>query len=163
MYDSGRYLTLTVHRLEAKRNGSSQVEPREAQIIELHQRVFGPVSVEPIPQNGAAPSLGDEELLARARTWKNGGDFSLLFDHGDWKRYSSQSEADQALCNYLAFATDRDPIVIDRLFRRSGLMRPKWDEPHYGDGRSYGAGTTEKAVAAVKEGWRPGMPLERRF
>ncbi len=39
--------------------------------------------------------------------------------------YTSQSEADLALCNFLAFWTGGDAARIDRLFRRSGLYRPK--------------------------------------
>ena len=33
-----------------------------------------------------------------------------------------------ALCALLAFWTGKDTARMDRLFRRSGLMRPKWDE-----------------------------------
>jgi hypothetical protein len=45
----------------------------------------------------------------------------------------------------MAFHTD-DPEQIDRLFRASGLMREKWDEKHYGDGRTYGEEVVRKAV-----------------
>ena len=41
------------------------------------------------------------------------------------------SEADIALCNHLAWWTGRDCVRMDRLFRRSGLMRPKWDRKGY--------------------------------
>ncbi|MBW1954034.1 MAG: hypothetical protein JRI66_13310, partial [Deltaproteobacteria bacterium] len=47
-----------------------------------------------------------------------------------------------------------DPGRIDRLFRQSGLMRPKWDERHYGDGRTYGEATVEKAIAETVEFYR---------
>ena len=54
------------------------------------------------------------------------------------------SEADLALCLMLAFWARRDRGQIDRLFRSSGLMRPKWDEKH-GD-RTYGESTIATAL-----------------
>lgn len=50
------------------------------------------------------------------------------------------------MCNDLAFYTT-DPDQIDRLFRQSGLMRDKWDEKHFSDGRTYGQATIQKALA----------------
>ena len=38
-----------------------------------------------------------------------------------------RSSADNALANHLAFWTGRDQARIDRLMRRSALVRPKWD------------------------------------
>ena len=38
------------------------------------------------------------------------------------------STADAALMAHLAFWTHRDPLQMDRLFRQSGLMRPKYEE-----------------------------------
>ncbi len=54
-----------------------------------------------------------------------------------------QSEADAALVSHLSFWTGRDCDRIDRLFRRSGLMRPKWDRSA-GQGRTYGQLTIAK-------------------
>lgn len=52
---------------------------------------------------------------------------------GNWNLlgYGSQSEADLALCNILAFWTDCDPDQIDRIFRSSGLFREKWNRTDY--------------------------------
>jgi primase-polymerase (primpol)-like protein len=59
----------------------------------------------------------------------NGDKFRDLWE-GQWEPYSyeSQSEADLALCRMLAYWTDGNEQQMDRLFRRSCLMRPKWDE-----------------------------------
>ena len=65
--------------------------------------------------------------------------------------YPSQSEADLALCRLLAFYTNCDAGEIDRLFRQSGLYRPKWDEPHFAGGKTYGQATIEKAVSSADE------------
>lgn len=75
---------------------------------------------------------------------------------GDWSgMYSSQSEADQALCNALAFATGRDVARVDALFRESGLYRPKWDEIHSAaTGETYGEMTARKACADTVDAYR---------
>ncbi|MCP4712224.1 MAG: hypothetical protein GY869_26680, partial [Planctomycetes bacterium] len=73
-------------------------------------------------------SAGDEELLTKARDAGNGDKFMALFDRGDVSAYTSDSEADLALCGMLAFWTRRDPERIDQLFRQSALCRKKWIE-----------------------------------
>ena len=75
----------------------------------------------------------------------NGAKFERLWK-GNTGGYDSQSEADMALCNLLAFWTGGDQTRIDELFRQSGLLREKWDEVHYADGSTYGEKTIERAV-----------------
>jgi len=70
---------------------------------------------------------------------------------GSTAGYPSQSEADMALCSLLAFWTGGDATQMDRLFRNSGLMRPKWDEVHFSDGATYGERTVERAIAGSEE------------
>ena len=77
--------------------------------------------------------------------------FQKLFS-AQWQNdYPSQSEADLALCNKLAFWTGKDPVLMDSIFRKSGLMRPKWDEKHFGDGRTYGQSVIEKAISGCRD------------
>lgn len=71
----------------------------------------------------------------RARLWR--GDISDY--NGD------HSRADIALCNHIYWCSNCDTEAVDRLFRRSGLMRDKWDEVHHGDGLTYGQMTIQKA------------------
>lgn len=61
---------------------------------------------------------------------QKGKDFRTLFS-GDISQYSSQSEADSALCTLLAFWCDRDQGQMDRIFRQSGLYRKKWEREDY--------------------------------
>ncbi len=60
---------------------------------------------------------------------RNGERFCRLW-RGDTSDYDNDhSRADAALCCMLAFWTGGDVERVDRLFRRSGLMRNKWDRP----------------------------------
>lgn len=61
---------------------------------------------------------------------RNGDKIRRLFN-GDISGYPSQSEADLALCRHLAFWTQHDKERVDCLFRRSKLMREKWDKEEY--------------------------------
>jgi putative DNA primase/helicase len=90
-------------------------------------------------------------LIEKALNARNGGKFARLWS-GDIRGYSSHSEPDAALCELLAFWT-QDPAQIDRLFRRSALMRDKWDEQR-GE-YSYGARTITFALAQQQEHWQP--------
>jgi primase-polymerase (primpol)-like protein len=103
-------------------------------------------------------SLDDRALIDRARSADDGGKFARLWA-GDWSSYGSPSDADEALCFKLAFWTDRDAPRMDSLFRQSGLYRPKWDQRHYGNGRTYGQGTIDQAIATVREVYRPGSAI----
>ncbi|MCP4373209.1 MAG: hypothetical protein GY797_34655, partial [Deltaproteobacteria bacterium] len=52
---------------------------------------------------------------------------------GSWEEldYPSQSEADQALCNNLAYWTNGNTTGIDQIFRHSCLYREKWNRKDY--------------------------------
>jgi hypothetical protein len=118
-------------------------------------------------EEGAAPepaesTLADEQLLERARTAKNGEKFKRLYDEGDVSGYDSQSEADLALVALLLFWTP-DTEQVDQLFRRSRLMRDKWDESS-GDEGTYGARTIRKALSSPRESFQgqgPGSTGEK--
>lgn len=57
-----------------------------------------------------------------------------------------RSESDQTLANHLAWWTGRDCERIERLMRRSGLVRDKWDAPGHAN---YLHNTILKACAVV--------------
>lgn len=92
------------------------------------------------------------KLLSRM---KNGQNLIALFE-GQWQTlYDSQSQAEMALCNALAFATGKDMNLMDQIFRESGLYRKKWDEVHYSDGTTYGGGTLKKAIDSCTSVYEP--------
>ena len=157
MYDRNRYFCMTGQSIDEV---PKKIEERQAEIEALHVKTFGPHtpdSVSSTPENpprNSASELDDDVLLDLAREARNGDRFSRLFDRGDISDYPSQSEADMALCSHLAFWTNSDRAQMDLLFRRSSLFRPKWDESHSADGRTYGVMTIEKAIAGATDGYK---------
>jgi len=104
--------------------------------------------------NGARPALDDGDIVKRATGSKNGSKFSRLFYEGDIGEYDGdESRADLALCDMLAFWSG-DGSQVDRLFRRSALWRPKWDEKR--GAHTYGQLTIGRALEAVTEVYQPG-------
>ncbi len=148
-YDRARYFTFTGNVL----NGSSAIADRQAELEAFHEEIFGAQE-----ESGAAGShapmpvkpldLDDETLIERAKGADDGGKFSKLWA-GDWAEYPSRSEADQALCNKLAFWTERDRERMNRLFRRSGLYRKKWDRS------GYSGATLNRAISLCSEVYKP--------
>ncbi len=104
-------------------------------------------------------SLDDDGLLRAIFGAKDGAKWRRLYD-GDWSDYPSQSEADLALSAKLRFYTRADCIQMDRLFRRSGLMRSKWDERH--GAQTYGQRTIGKAIAKGGPVYAPRDPQSYR-
>jgi hypothetical protein len=150
MYHKARFFCLTGQRWPGTPEG---VEERTQQIAEVYNEVFAKPEKEKAraPQS-ETPTLADDELLDKARAAKNGDKFARLYD-GDTSDYGDDdSSADQALCNMLAFWTDKDAARMVRLFRGSGLMREKWDERR-GE-KTYGQKTIEEACAFVQETYR---------
>lgn len=99
------------------------------------------VPPEQLPLQPCAASAQD--IIDRASRSKQGQKFSALYA-GDTTGYNSNSEADMALCNMLAFWCQGDTQLMDEIFRTSGLMRDKWDRRQ--SGTTYGAITLQKAV-----------------
>ncbi|MBX3387628.1 MAG: hypothetical protein KF768_13750, partial [Phycisphaeraceae bacterium] len=105
-----------------------------------------------------ASSLSDDALIERARDAKNGDKFSRLWA-GDTSEYGGdESRADLAFCDMLAFWTGKDADQMDRIFRKSGLMREKWDENR--GARTYGQMTIEKAIEGCSDTYSPERSAE---
>jgi hypothetical protein len=177
MYDSGRYLTVTGHRLG---EAPPAIAHRPAALLAIHASVFGgangmpatpavdararadsngrhtslPVAANPFRARATEDDLTDKGILRRAQDAENGSKFKSLWS-GDWSDYPSQSEADLALCGLLAFWTGPDPDRLDRLFHQSGLMRPKWDSRH--GAQTYGQRTIAKALENRTEFYSSGQ------
>jgi len=149
MYDRGRYFTVTGQHLPGT---PMTVNERGAALSALHEQVFGapshdlPASVTSLPTNDD----DDEALIERARRAANGDKFARLWGGDTGGHDGDDSIADLALGSLIAFWTGPDPARIDRLFRRSGLMREKWDRrPDYRER------TIRAALAGRTEFWSP--------
>nr|MDP9471891.1 hypothetical protein [Chloroflexota bacterium] len=80
--------------------------------------------------SGHSSPLTDEEVLARCRSATNAPKFLRLWAGDTGEHGGDDSAADLALLSLLSYWT-QDPVQLDRLFRRSGLYRPKWERTDY--------------------------------
>jgi len=87
----------------------------------------------------------DLKIIDKAIASKTGEVFKRLWN-GDITEYPSHSEADMALVGHLYFWT-KDKKATDRLFRKSGLFRNKWNEKHFSNGKTYGQELIDKISA----------------
>ncbi len=133
IYDRKRYFAITGDHL---RLTSKTIEERQQEVDQLCIQKFANNKLSSkLAQKSSEVHIGDsaltdQDIISIAVKAKNGIKFAALYS-GNWlKYYGSQSEADQALCNILAFYT-KDSEQIDRLFRGSGLMREKWERDDY--------------------------------
>ncbi|MBD8032929.1 phage/plasmid primase, P4 family [Solibacillus merdavium] len=137
MYDRKRYFTVTGDALF----NSATLEDCSDEIETIYHKYF--VKKE---EQQSMVSIIENDILELMFAGKNGDRLRSLYD-GQWESYyPSQSEADLALCNALAFYTGKDANEMDMIFRKSGLFRPKWDQIHYADGRTYGDSVIENAI-----------------
>lgn len=143
LVDRGKQLQTVLDRYMKKRSTAEQ-QSQGQQSLDSWQYVR--------MQQRTAADLSDRELIDKAMNAGNGSTFTSLWN-GDISGYPSHSEADQALCNLLAFWTGKDAARMDLLFRQSGLMRDKWNRRQ--SGTTYGAITISKAIAGCAEGYTP--------
>lgn len=158
MYTDGRFFVMTGNHIndtprdvsaapvDAMRALYEKIDPLKADVTQPPRTAY--------ETNGA---MTDEEMISLCGNARNGKKFRTLY-RGSVAGYGSQSEADQALCNIIAFYT-QDENQIDRIFQGSGLYRKKWDRGDY-KARTIGTAingltdiytpkTTTKTVAAA--------------
>jgi putative DNA primase/helicase len=172
IYDHGRYFTVcgvpvdgspcvVNERTELLGKFYEALEKREKEVKEQTRKVKangrpGGVADEvelgcqigQVNHSDVLPVLSDDEVIDLASRARNGTKFKRLWagDTGDYA--GDDSRADSALCCILAFYT-RDAAQIDRLFRRSGLMREKWERS------DYGSPTIARALELVTKSYKP--------
>jgi putative DNA primase/helicase len=148
MYDGGRFFVMTgnaIGEFSEISDGSELIKP-------LHNKYLNAEKYEYVMEKGKS-TLSDEDVVKKASTSKNNALFNLLMA-GQWEGlYDSQSEADMAFCLLLAFWTNKDKAQMDRVFRTSGLMRPKWERKQ--NNTTYGNITIENAANRVKSVYDP--------
>jgi putative DNA primase/helicase len=151
-YQDGRYFTVTGTPF----GGFGSRPIREC--TEALEWFVGTVLAPPTPAR-VVPDPSDEAFIHRL--WDGDTDDAFieqmrrrpaihrLWDGDTSAHAGDASAADLALCNHIAWWCDGDAARTDGIFRRSGLMRAKWDEAHYAGGGTYGAHTVAVACASV--------------
>jgi hypothetical protein len=158
IYDRDRFFTVTGLRLT---DMPPDVELRQEELESVYVAVFGEDGKSGIqaaapsspPSDSGPVQLDDDEIIRLASSQRRSGQKFATLWAGNWNaHFNSASEADSSVVFTLAFYT-KDAAQIDRLFRQSGLMRPKWDELH-GE-QTYGETTIAKALAKVTKQYSP--------
>lgn len=146
MYQEGRFGTITGHRID---DTPAKLAKCRDELHRLFRETFGEDrrANKPAKQTkgrsnntlwnkeSKQPKVDDDYaegafLVGNVEFW--GDDGAALIEKG-WSEesgYESQSQADLAICNWLAVMT-RDPAAIDALFRRTALYRDKWERLDY--------------------------------
>ena len=145
LYDEGAYVTVTGFRVPGT---PAEVAEGGALLVELYEAAKAaqeaaradrkakskpgraesqPAAARPQEANGAA--LSDEDVLSLARRSATGSAVEALLS-GRWEGdYPTQSEAELALANHLAFyAGPSGAAQVERLMLGSGLKREKFSE-----------------------------------
>jgi putative DNA primase/helicase len=151
-YCSGEHVTGTPETIEERQDQLEAVLDEYLPASET--RVIDSPRPQPV-------GLDDQELLEIGRALL-GDKFQALWD-GAWSgRYETQSQADQALCNHLAWLTGRDASRIERMFSSSGLHRAKWDRQDEDGHFDYRELTIGKAIEGCAEVYQPRRPERSR-
>ncbi|MCL2522821.1 MAG: hypothetical protein FWE36_08195 [Erysipelotrichales bacterium] len=114
--------------------------------------------IEKLQENASLPS---EKKNEKIRAYKNAlvsNQFDNLFQGYYEKFYDTQSSADMGFIGMIAFYTD-SPSQVDRIFRKSGLIRDKWDEKR-GD-TTYGHKTIEYVFSNITKRYDPSKNNEK--
>ena len=158
MYQTGRYFTVTGDVFDKY----NSVADRENEAENIQNTYFTKKPVSKIQKTSFKPlSLSDDEILNAARNSRNGMLFSELYA-GNWQsKYESQSEADMAFCSMLAFWFQKDAEKMDAIFRRSGLMRDKWNRET--GNSTYSAITLQRAIDGCTNVYAPKAPDDKDF
>ena len=156
MYDSGRFFVMTGDYCSEFINisdGTEAVKPlHDKYLMKGKNNTNSNGKIDFSHPGGKNLSLSANEIIEKARNSQNGSKFEALYK-GEISGYASQSEADMAFCNMLAFWCGRDVELMDSIYRSSGLMRSKWDRKQ--SGSTYGMLTLQKAVSTCQDIYSP--------
>lgn len=127
-YDHNRFFTMSGNVL----HGRDDLIDCQATLNTWHAEVFPAKAPHtPRPQPTVEHRPGDDALIEKASRATNGAKFAALMAGDTSGHGGDDSAADLALVSMLAFWTQGEPDQLDRLFRRSGLYREKWERDDY--------------------------------
>ena len=167
MYSTLRYFTVTGNQFGLEYPFSDCTE----RVAVMHRKYLGEEETAAGTQKAALPmpagrgtnaDMSVDAILRRMFDSKHGQKLQDLYN-GSWERYGigdgSQSSADQAFCNTLAFWCRCDAALMDAIFRRSGLYRQKWDKRR--GAKTYGQITIDRAIKDCRDIWEPQERVQR--
>lgn len=167
VFDGKHYVVLTGNQIspyDTIRDGHNIGEENEDVLRDIQQEYLptgsDPSTPEPVGSDFDLESISTqsvdlrvEDIRRTMEEYAKGGSDEAQRALDRWDSFSgsdlgfqSASEADLAFTADLAFWCREDARLVDDCFRASNRMRPKWDEVHYKDGRTYGDGTVQTAV-----------------
>lgn len=152
-HTSPRYLTFTGNRIGKHTEINTKTTDNLMKLYKKYIDIDKPKKTNVIQMPSKDLDLSESEIIDKIYNSSQSSKFDNLYN-GLWENYySSQSEADLALSNILAFWTQKDYSKMDTIFRNSGLMREKWDEKR-ADG-TYGNIILSKAIDDTREVYTP--------
>ena len=159
IYDAGRYVAITGKVYKGRdtiRNAPEAVEWLYNAFIAPDATKEQAAAVEAVTEPYRKPQKATRGALdtVKGRMFRGAHrDVLARLWSGDASGYQSESEAAAKLLDSLAFYTDRNPELIDALFRESGLYRPKWDERR--GNSTHGREEIERAIQRAIDRKRP--------
>lgn len=158
MYENGRFFTMTGNSLD-KYTEVTQASPQVFTAIYDKYLKTNVVKYPTQHKTVDFHTMNESEVIDAILNSKQALLFSDLMS-GNWhKYYSSQSEADIALSNILAFWCAKDYTQMDSIFRQSGLYRDKWDTKRKDS--TYGEQTLFKAINDTADVFKPSTKNEK--
>lgn len=167
MYSTLRYFTVTGNQFGLEYPFSDCTE----RVAVMHRKYLGEEETAAGAQRAALPmpagrgtnaDMTVDAVLRRMFDSKHGQKLQDLYN-GSWEQYGigdgSQSSADQAFCNTLAFWCRCDAALMDAIFRRSRLYRQKWDKRR--GAKTYGQITIDRAIKDCRDIWEPQERVQR--
>lgn len=113
-YDTHRFFTFTGNCF-----GNTNIEDRQSLVEALYGTLAPEIKITQ-SQGSDTQTMSDDDVVSHARGAMNGQKFIDLYE-GRWQpHYQSQSEADFALVNIIAFYSRHEPQIV-RIFRNSAL------------------------------------------
>lgn len=167
LYCDSHYLTITGHVY----GNEKPIEFRDKELLTVYREYFvaqrgdtakkqAVNSLQGQNSSRLTGSESDNELWGRMFDSQKGASIRALYNGDISGHDNDDSRADLALCAYLAYWTGHDAWRMDRMFRQSGLYRPKWDERH--GTQTYGAITIDKAISTTPEYTPPEYTQEQQ-
>lgn len=153
MYSSGRFFIMTGDKLGDYNHIVDDSDYGKINYLHNKYIASSEVSTQRNAPAESGTSLSESEIIRIAGNSKNGTRFKLFLEGGWEQFYDSQSEADLAFANDLAFWTNRDFVKMDSIFRESSLYRDKYDRKT-GDS-TYGINTLNRAIQDCTNAFTP--------